>query len=215
MRAYSIAAPRGEIVDKKEQAVGGKSDRLYRSGSKVNISDDELNENLYNTAAIVAEYGDEIESTFPLILNKKTGELEYDFSIEENGGTREVEGVKLNKNAKTSKNKDEQTDSGVTESDREEKEQKKQQEQEKLEEWKKTNKLTDFSSEKQIFEYYKKKYSVSSDYDEKKSMAVTAIRYAMEKARFSEKNPYTLARDIDELAVQKIKEQFMDFPESA
>ena len=212
VRAYSIAAPRGEIVDKKNRPLVENRTGYTVQVQKVNISDDELNENLYNTAAIVAEYGDEIESTFPLILNKKTGELEYDFSIEENGGTREVEGVKLNKNAKTSKNKDEQTDSGVTESDREEKEQKKQQEQEKLEEWKKTNKLTDFSSEKQIFEYYKKKYSVSSDYDEKKSMAVTAIRYAMEKARFSEKNPYTLARDIDELAVQKIKEQFMDFP---
>lgn len=213
VRAYSIAAPRGEIVDKNSKPLVENRTGYTVRVQKVDISDDELNENLYNAAKIIAEYGDEIESAFPIVMDKKTGSLAYDFTIEENGGTREVEGAVLNKSAKAAKDKEEMSknddDSSETDADKEEKQKK---EQEKLEEWKKSNKLTDMTSEKQILEYYKKKYSVSSDYDDKKALAVTAIRYAMDKAHFSEKNPYTMARDIDELAVQKLKEQFMDFP---
>ncbi len=48
--------------------------------------------------------------------------------------------------------------------------------------------------------------------NENEALVITAIRYAMEKSSFDEKNPYILARDVDELVVQKIKEQFMKYP---
>lgn len=210
VRAYSITAPRGEIVDKNNKPLVENRTGYTVQVQKVGISDEELNENLYEAAKIVAEFGDEIESTFPLVLNSKTGKIEYDFSIESNGGTRAVEGVKLNKNAKKDES-DSENSKGEADAETD-KEKQEEEAKNKYEEWKKSNKLTEFGSEKQIFEYYKNKYSVSSNFDDKKAMAITAIRYGMEKAGFSEKTPYTLARDIDELAVQKLKEQFMDFP---
>ncbi len=212
VRAYSIAAPRGEILDCNDKPLVENRMGASIQIQKIDISEDELNRTLYDAAYLAALYGDEIESTFPIVLNEKTDELEFDFDIENNGGTRRVEGVRpIRKSDTDSKNENRDTD----EEDREERnkriEEKKKKDEEALNKWKKNNKLTEYTSAEAILDYYKKKYSVSSEFDDEKALTVTAIRYAMEKGSFSEKNPYILARDVDKLVQQQIKEQFMKF----
>lgn len=205
-RAYSIPAPRGEILDCNDKPLVKNRMGYSIQVQKIDISDDELNRILYDAAALAASYGSRIESAFPIVADEKSGELKFDFNIEQNGGTRKVDGVKLAKNAVVSstKNKSSETVAKTDEEKREEEEKAAK----KLEEWKKENKLTDYSSAERILDYYKKKYSVSSEFTDKQALTVTAIRYAMEKGRFSEKNPYILARDVDEMVLQQIKEQF-------
>ena len=222
-RAYAIPAPRGEILDRNGVPLVKNRMGYTVRIEKTDLSDDEFNKILYNAAELVATYGSEIDSIFPIVMNDK-GNLEYDFTIEKNGGTREVDGVTPKKITKVERKKDSDTDDDdVSESDDElsnedkkealkrHEEDKKKAEQEHLEDWKKTNKLTKLDSISDIFNYYKEKYSVPNDFDDKKALAVVAVRYAMEMDNFSEKNPYTMARDISELAVQKIKEQHLDF----
>lgn len=207
-RAYSVPAPRGEILDCNDRPLVKNRMGYSVQVQKIDITDDELNRILYDAAELVALYGSEIESTFPIVTDEKTGKLRYDFNIEQNGGTRKVDGVKPSKNAVTEDDKEDEETEEKTEEERKEEAAKAE---EKLLEWKKQNKLTDYSSPDQILDYYKKKYSVSSKFTDKKALTVVAIRYAMEKGRFSEKNPYTLSRDVDEMVLQQIKEQFTKY----
>ncbi len=211
-RAYSVPAPRGEILDCNDKPLVKNRMGYSIQVQKIDITDDELNRILYDAAALAAAYGSEIESTFPIVMNEKTGELEYDFNIEQNGGTRKVEGVKLAANAvKEEDDEDDDTEDEDEEKTDEEIAEEEAEQEEKLEKWKKSNKLTDYSSPAHILDYYKKKYSVSSQFTDKNALTVTAIRYAMEKSGFSEKNPYTLSRDVDEMVLQQIKEQFTKY----
>lgn len=205
IRAYSVAAPRGEIVDRSNKPLVENRTGYSIQVQKVGQSDEELNRVVCSAAKLAAEYGAEVESTFPIVKDEKTKELSFDFNIEKNGGTRPVEGVKpKNKNKDSDSDKAESTEKSDDESD--------ENQGEKLEEWKKANKLTDYSSANDILEYYKKKYSVSSEYGDDDALLITAARYAMEKSNFSERNPYMLSRDIDMEAVQQLKERYMDFP---
>ncbi len=206
VRAYSIGAPRGEILDRNDKALVENRMGYSIQIQKLDITDDELNRILYDAAYLAASYGSEIESIFPIVLNEKTGKLEYDFNIESNGGTRRVEGVKY---AEKAPEKEEGRED-IDKTDEQIAEEKKKAE-EKLNSWKKSNRLGDYNTPEEILDYYKKKYSVSSEFDDKEALTVTAIRYAMDKSNFSEKNPYTLARDVDERVTQQIKEQFMKF----
>ena len=205
IRAYSVAAPRGEIVDRSNKPLVENRTGYSIQVQRVGQSDEELNRVVCSAAKLAAEYGAEVESTFPIVKDEKTKELSFDFNIEKNGGTRPVEGVKQkNKNKDSDSDKAESTEKSDDESD--------ENQGEKLEEWKKANKLTDYSSANDILEYYKKKYSVSSEYGDDDALLITAARYAMEKSNFSERNPYMLSRDIDMEAVQQLKERYMDFP---
>ncbi len=202
VRAYSVTAPRGEILDRNDKPLVQNRLGYSIQVQKINITPEELNRTLYNAAELAGSYGSEIESSFPIVMNEKTGALEYDFDIEENGGTRKVEGIRYKK----SDEDDEAEENSEADTEEENKE------KENLEEWKRANRLTEYSSAEQIFEHYRKKYEISSNYTDKKALTITAIRYAMEKGGFSEKEPYILARDVDEMVLQQIKEQFMQYP---
>ena len=209
IRAYSVAAPRGEILDNKGKPLVENRTGYSIRVQKIGLNDDELNRILYSAAKLAAEYGAETESSFPIVKDENGKSLTFDFTIEENGGTRPVEGVKYPKTTekpveKTSdaKETEDKTNAGDSEEKR----------AEKLEAWKKDNKLTEFSSAEEILGFYEKKYAVSSEYDSDTALAITAIRYAMDKASFSEKNSYKLCRDVDMAVVQQIKEQYSDFP---
>lgn len=215
VRAYSLPAPRGEILDCNDKPLVENRMGYSIQVQKVDRTEDELNRILYDAAYLAASYGSEIESTFPIVINEITDELEYDFNIESNGGTRRVEGVSLVSTAtpKTdAKKDDENEEEAKIEDTKEDREAAEKKAAEALEKWKKENNLKDFTSIDQILDHYEKKYSVSSEFDDEKALTVIAMRYAMEKGKFSEKNPYTLARDVDELVGQQIKEQFMKFP---
>lgn len=209
VRAYSVAAPRGEILDNKGKPLVENRTGYSIQVQKVGLSDDDLNRVLCSAAKLAAEYGSEIESAFPIVKDEKSKGLTFDFTIEENGGTRPVEGVKYPKDTKKTDEKSSENKDSDDKSDNADSEEKKTQ---RLEKWKKDNKLNDFLSAEEILNYYEKKYAVSSEYDSDTALAVTAIRYAMDKADFSEKNPYKLCRDIDMTVVQQIKEQYSDFP---
>lgn len=211
VRAYSVTAPRGEILDCKDKPLVENRMGYTIQVRKTDASDDELNKTLYTAAKLAASYGSEIESTFPIVRDKKTKELSFDFNIEKNGGTRKVDGVSPAANAKKKKETSTETDSEEEKRPDEDKSKEEQEAQDALADWKKNNKLESLDSPSQILEYYKKKYSVSSEFNDDEALTIAAIRYAMEKGRFSEKNPYTLARDVDELVIQQIKEQFMTF----
>lgn len=210
VRAYSVPAPRGEMLDCNDKPIVENRVGYSIQVQKIDITNDELNKILYNAAELAASYGAEIESTFPIVMNEKTDELKYDFSIEKNGGTRKVEGVTLVASAKKKSESSEKTADTVELSD-EEKKKAEEEEAAKLESWKKANKLTDYSSPSQILDFYRKKYEISSQFDDEEALTVAAIRYAMDKSGFSEKDPYTLARDVDEIVLQQIKEQFMEY----
>ncbi len=208
VRAYSIPAPRGEILDRNGKPIienrMGYSVRVL----KMDMSNDELNQVIYDTASLVASYDGKIDSTFPVVINENTDKLDFDFTIEKNGGTRKVDGVKVilkkpseDSDSDTSDEKDEEE---LTKEARAELEKKKT---EQIQSWKAENKLNNCNDANDVLNYYVNKYGVSDNFDQNAKLAICAVRYAMEKSDFSEKNPYTLARDIDMLAVQKIKEQ--------
>ncbi len=205
LRAYSITAPRGEILDCNDKPLVENRMGYSIQIQKIDISNDEINKTLYEAAYLAASYGAEIESTFPIVIDEKTDKLTFDFSADENGGTRKVEGVRYDTEGNTDESLSEQDDEENTE-------EAEKANQEKLDAWKKANKLADYSSAEQILDFYKKKYEISSKFGDDEALTIAAIRYGMEKSGFSEKNPYTLSRDVDEMVLQQIKEQFMDFP---
>lgn len=209
VRAYSVAAPRGEILDNKGKPLVENRTGYSIRVQKIGLNDDELNRILYSAAKLAAEYGAETESSFPIVKDENGKSLTFDFTIEENGGTRPVEGVKY---PKTTEKPDEKTSDAKETEDKTNAGDSEEKKAEKLEAWKKDNKLTDFSSAEEILGFYEKKYAVSSEYDSDTALAITAIRYAMDKASFSEKNSYKLCRDVDMAVVQQIKEQYSDFP---
>lgn len=209
IRAYSVAAPRGEILDNKGKPLVENRTGYSIRVQKIGLNDDELNRILYSAAKLAAEYGAETESSFPIVKDENGKSLAFDFTIEENGGTRPVEGVKY---PKTTEKPDEKTSDAKETEDKTNAGDSEEKKAEKLEAWKKDNKLTDFSSAEEILGFYEKKYAVSSEYDSDTALAITAIRYAMDKASFSEKNSYKLCRDVDMAVVQQIKEQYSDFP---
>lgn len=209
VRAYSVAAPRGEILDNKGKPLVENRTGYSIRVQKIGLNDDELNRILYSAAKLAAEYGAETESSFPIVKDENGKSLTFDFTIEENGGTRPVEGVKY---PKTTEKPDEKTSDAKETEDKTNAGDSEEKKAEKLEVWKKDNKLTDFSSAEEILGFYEKKYAVSSEYDFDTALAITAIRYAMDKANFSEKNSYKLCRDVDMAVVQQIKEQYSDFP---
>lgn len=209
IRAYSVAAPRGEILDNKGKPLVENRTGYSIRVQKIGLNDDELNRILYSAAKLAAEYGAETESSFPIVKDENGKSLAFDFTIEENGGTRPVEGVKY---PKTTEKPDEKTSDAKETEDKTNAGDSEEKKAEKLEAWKKDNKLTDFSSAEEILGFYEKKYAVSSEYDSDTALAITAIRYAMDRANFSEKNSYKLCRDVDMAVVQQIKEQYSDFP---
>lgn len=209
IRAYSVAAPRGEILDNKGKPLVENRTGYSIRVQKIGLNDDELNRILYSAAKLAAEYGAETESSFPIVKDENGKSLAFDFTIEENGGTRPVEGVKY---PKTTEKPDEKTSDAKETEDKTNAGDSEEKRAEKLEAWKKDNKLTDFSSAEEILDFYEKKYAVSSEYDSDTALAITAIRYAMDKANFSEKNSYKLCRDVDMAVVQQIKERYSDFP---
>lgn len=209
VQAYSVAAPRGEILDNKGKPLVENRTGYSIRVQKIGLNDDELNRILYSAAKLAAEYGAETESSFPIVKDENGKSLAFDFTIEENGGTRPVEGVKY---PKTTEKPDEKTSDAKETEDKTNAGDSEEKKAEKLEAWKKDNKLTDFSSAEEILGFYEKKYAVSSEYDSDTALAITAIRYAMDKASFSEKNSYKLCRDVDMAVVQQIKEQYSDFP---
>lgn len=209
IRAYSVAAPRGEILDNKGKPLVENRTGYSIRVQKIGLNDDELNRILYSAAKLAAEYGAETESSFPIVKDENGKSLTFDFTIEENGGTRPVEGVKY---PKTTEKPDEKTSDAKETEDKTNTGDSEEKRAEKLEAWKKDNKLTEFSSAEEILGFYEKKYAVSSEYDSDTALAITAIRYAMDKASFSEKNSYKLCRDVDMAVVQQIKEQYSDFP---
>ena len=209
IRAYSVAAPRGEILDNKGKPLVENRTGYSIRVQKIGLNDDELNRILYSAAKLAAEYGAETESSFPIVKDENGKSLAFDFTIEENGGTRPVEGVKY---PKTTEKPDEKTSDAKETEDKTNAGDSEEKKAEKLEAWKKDNRLTDFSSAEEILGFYEKKYAVSSEYDSDTALAITAIRYAMDKASFSEKNSYKLCRDVDMAVVQQIKEQYSDFP---
>ncbi|MBO5364286.1 MAG: hypothetical protein J6A56_02320, partial [Clostridia bacterium] len=72
--------------------------------------------------------------------------------------------------------------------------------------------LEDFEGPREIMEYFRSLYGVAGKYTDAEVLTIVAVRHDMKRSGFSDRTPYVMARDIDEVAVQRIKEQSMDFP---
>ena len=57
IRAYSVAAPRGEILDNKGKPLVENRTGYSIRVQKIGLNDDELNRILYSAAKLAAEYG--------------------------------------------------------------------------------------------------------------------------------------------------------------
>ncbi len=78
----------------------------------------------------------------------------------------------------------------------------------KIAEWESENKLTDFSTLREIVGYYEDKYGVSDAFDPQTALDVCAVRYEMEQRNFSRLNPFIMATGADEIVLQKIEETY-------
>ncbi len=187
VRAYPVKAPRGEILDRYEKAFVQNRMGYTVQFQKMDIPVDDLNAEILAVARIVVESGGELAAEFPISYLDSIAE--WEFSYLNAGG--DIEGEDLDSKAAA--------------------ELKKQKKQE-LEDWKKENHLENFESPGEIMDYFRNYYGVAGKYTDAEVLTIVTVRHDMERSGFSNRIPYIMARDIDDVAVQRIKEQSMDFP---
>lgn len=56
-------------------------------------------------------------------------------------------------------------------------------------------------------DYYRSKFAVAGKYTDQEALTIVSVRYDMVKSSFSANNPYIMARDVDAVVVQQIKER--------
>ena len=202
IRAYPVKAPRGEILDRYENAFVENRMGYVVQFRKIDIDNDTLNDKILDVSRLVLENDGKLETEFPIFYNSEKESFGFTY-------TDEYYQKKLEKEAKKDK---EETETEAEEIDKEAEQALKEERQKKLDEWKKENKLTEYTDPKQIVEYYSNKYSVAGKYKDEDLLTVVSVRYDMQKSGFSDNNPYVLAKDVDETVLQQIKERAMDFP---
>lgn len=241
IRAYPVKAPRGEIVDCNGEALVANRLAYYVQMQRVDMDNDQLNEILYRVLELVDRYGGEINTSFPIVYNEEAGQPEYQFDVDESaiaaaylvepeenedntaldqttmtdteGEDPEAEGQEADETAEQDTEVQlEDVEAAPTQTQQKIRQAIDDKKNQLMTEWEEENELTRFETLRQIFEYYKNRYSVAGKYAEADAARIMAIRYEMEQQNFSATNPFAIATDVDEQVVQQIKEQSMDFP---
>lgn len=198
VRAFPVTAPRGEILDRY-----GKPFVENRMGfnvqlQKIDMSSDELNDLIVSVNTLVKEYGGSLSSDFPIYYDEENEFWEYTFN--------------KSKKEKKSDSQDELLAEETEDIDEEAAKKLKEEQAAQLQEWKEKHNLTQYEKPQDIVNYYCGQYSIAGKYTEADKLAIVAVRYDMEKSEFSEKTPYVMAHDVDEVVVQQLKERAMNFP---
>lgn len=206
VRAYPVKAPRGEILDRYGNAFVENRMGYAVQFQKMEISDDELNEEILQISRLVTEEDGKLESAFPIFYDekKKSWGFTYTEGKEEREQLKKAE-ASDEKTIREAVTPEEEIDADAAETLR-------KQQEERLTKWKEENKLTQYQSAQQIMEYYRSRFMVAGKYTDQEALSIVSVRYDMEKSGFSAKNPYIIARDVEDVVVQQIKERSMDFP---
>ena len=224
VRAYPVKAPRGEIVDRYGEALVANRMSYYIQLQKVDVANDELNEAIYKLIGLVQTYGGEINTSFPIVYSEEKKVPEYDFKVDagmieiENDSGANVSSSELDGGEESEPSEEEKQAKNKEDEKRQQKKSENIQQaitdkqNELMTAWENKNKLTKFGTLKQIFEYYKNKYSIAAKYSDSDAMKIIASRYEMEQKSFGATNPFSFASDVDEIVVQQVKERSMEFP---
>ena len=197
VRAFPVTAPRGEILDRFDQPFVENRMGFNVQFQKIGMSSDELNELIVSVNNLIKEYGGTLSSDFPVYYDEENKFWEYTYQ-------------RVKKDKKSS---DEEYLTKTEEDvDKEAANRLKEEQAAQLQEWKEKNKLSQYEKPQDIINHYCGQYSVAGKYNDADRYAIVAVRYDMEKSGFSEKTPYVMAHDVNEIVVQQIKEQSMDFP---
>ena len=206
LRAYPVKAPRGEILDRYGNPFVENEMGYAIQFQKIDLSDDELNEEILAVSRLVTEDGGSLESEFPVFYDEKNQKWGFVYT----DGQEELEEVK--KAEESDKQAIKEAADSEEEIDADAAATLKAEQEKKLQTWKEENKLTQYSDARQIMEYYRSKYAVAGKYTEQELLHIVSVRYDMEKSNFSASNPYIIARDVSDEVVQQLKERGMDFP---
>lgn len=197
IRAFPVRAPRGEIVDRYDNPFVENRMGYSVKFRKINIEAHQLDKMILEVSNLILEQDGELETEFPIYYDEVNEIWGYTYTQPE------------------TKKKDEEQEAYIEEyredEDPEAAKLHKEEQEKKLQEWKEKNKLLDYEKPQDIFEYYRAKYSVSKEYSYQDALTIVSVRYDMEESGFNEKTPYVLAEDVDELVVQQLKEQAMNF----
>lgn len=74
--------------------------------------------------------------------------------------------------------------------------------------WESDNKLTDYSTLREIAQYFIKKYDISGEFDQAAALDIAAVRYEMDERGFDINNPFIMATDVSSIVTQKIEESY-------
>lgn len=196
VRAYPVKAPRGEILDRYEKAFVKNRMGYTVQFQKVDVTDDELNEEIIRVARIIRKCGGELEAEFPVSYLENEKKWVYTYTVAKP------------ENAK-GKDEAEEESAGIDQKAVEELRKKKKEE---LKTWKEENDIDDMEDPGRIIDHFRNKYAVAGKYNDGEVLTIVSVRHDMERSNFGERNPYVIARDINEIAVQQIKEQGIDLP---
>ena len=196
VRAYPVKAPRGEILDRYEKAFVKNRMGYTVQFQKVDVTDDELNEEIIRVARIIRKCGGELEAEFPVFYLENEKKWVYTYTVAKP------------ENAKGEDEAEEES-AGIDQKAVEELRKKKKEE---LKTWKEENDIDDMEDPGRIIDHFRNKYAVAGKYNDVEVLTIVSVRHDMERSNFGERNPYVIARDINEIAVQQIKEQGIDLP---
>ena len=203
VQAYPVKAPRGEILDRYGEAFVENRMGYAVQFRKTELINDELNDQILALSNLVRENGGTLETEFPIFYDA-ANEF-WGFTYTEGPESRkEVEQLETEiRNA---------IRDGEPNVDMEAAERLKEQQKKKLQTWKEENKLTDFSSAKEMVEFYAMEYQLASKYNEQEKVTIVSVRYDMKRRGFRSNNPYILAKDVDMKTVSLIKENKEKYP---
>ena len=203
IQAYPVKAPRGEILDRYGEAFVKNRMGYAVQIRKVEISNDDLNDLILALSDLIQQEGGALETDFPIF---------YD-TVNEFWGFTYTEGKESREEIKQA-----ETDirnairSEESDIDMEAAERLKEQQKQRLQSWKEENKLTQYTSAKDILDSYCLKYQLASKYTDEEALTIVSVRYDMKQSGFSGNNPYVLARDVTMKTVAQIKENKEKYP---
>ncbi len=203
VRAYPVKAPRGEILDRYDRAFVANRQGYVIQFQSIGLSDDALNQEIVDVSRLITENGGTLETDFPVFYSERN--KTWGFT-----DTQWEEAKKDRTAVRLTEDKDEEESAAEVDSAAAADLIAKR--QEKLDQWKKENKLESYETAQQVVDYYRSKFAVAAKYTDKEALTIVGVRYDMQKSGFSARNPYIIARDVNETVLQSVKEQSADFP---
>ena len=213
IRAYSVKAPRGEIVDKNGKPLVANRMGYIVQFQKIDTTDAELNETIYKAVKLVRAYDGEINTDFPIIYNEKEKVPAYDFGLDESIMKNDEKNRKKdNKNKSSAAEEKEASSDDESEVDLDVEKSIVEKQNQMMTEWEAENKLNGYGTLREIVQHFREKYKVDEKYTEQEALDIISVRYAMASGNFSANNPYALASDVSEETVQQVEERSAEFP---